>query len=74
MSLLSHAGTCSNFAFLSLVLLGEKGYELLLNTYPLIEIDPSLKRAFGKLKQLLKISNEVFKAIFYIAYLLKKEF
>ena len=72
MSLLSHAGTCSNFAFLSLVLLGEKGYELLLNTYPLIEIDPSLKRAFGKLKQLLKISNEVFKAIFTL-YLLKKE-
>jgi len=59
--LLAHAGTCSNFAFISLVLVGVKGFEILLDTHPLIELDSSLKRAFGKLKQLLKISNEVFK-------------
>jgi hypothetical protein len=60
-SLLAHAGTCSNFAFISLVLVGVKGFEILLDTHPLVELDSSLKRAFGKLKQLLKISNEVFK-------------
>ena len=42
--------------------MGVKGFETLLDTHPLIELDSSLKRAFGKLKQLLKISNEVFKA------------
>ncbi|EFX78859.1 hypothetical protein DAPPUDRAFT_305111 [Daphnia pulex] len=57
-SLLAHAGTCSNFAFISLVLVGVKGFEILLDTHPLVELDSSLKRAFGKLKQLLKISNE----------------
>lgn len=60
-SLLAHAGTCSNFAFISLVLVGVKGFEILLDTHPLVELDSSLKHAFGKLKQLLKISNEVFK-------------
>lgn len=46
------------------MLLGAKGFEILLDTQPLIELDPSLKRAFGKLKQLLKISTEVFTEIY----------
>ncbi|KAI9554717.1 hypothetical protein GHT06_019993 [Daphnia sinensis] len=57
-SLLAHAGSCSNFAFLSVVLMGEKGFELLLEMHSLIELDMSFRRSFGKLKHLLKISNE----------------
>ncbi|KAK4005997.1 hypothetical protein OUZ56_011128 [Daphnia magna] len=57
-SLLAHAGSCSNFAFLSVVLMGEKGFELLLDMHSLIELDITFRRSFGKLKQLLKISNQ----------------
>ncbi|XP_057380758.1 uncharacterized protein LOC130703165 [Daphnia carinata] len=57
-SLLAHAGSCGNVAFLSVVLMGEKGFELLLDMHSLIELDLSFRRSFGKLKHLLKISNQ----------------
>ena len=58
-SLLAHASTSNNFAYLTLVLVGVKGFELLLDLQPLIELEPSFKRAFAKLKQLMRISSQV---------------
>lgn len=57
--LLAHAGTSRNVAFISLVLVGAKGFETFLSMQPLIELDKSFKRAFGKLKQMMRIPNQV---------------
>ena len=57
--LLGYWEKSSNCKYLTITLVGAKGFSILLDILPLKDIDSSLKQIFRKLKQIILYPNQV---------------
>ena len=58
-SLLAHAKCTPKFEYLSLVVIGSKGYQVLVEMQQLKQLDKSFKKACIKLKQIMNFPTQV---------------